>query len=52
MGVTLVYLDVAMSPEYVDDLWNLSKVSQKDRPTLLLRANDSLHKIPASCAVD
>lgn len=45
LGVNVVHLDV--SRHSVEGLANPEKVSRKDRPTFLLRADDSMHKINA-----
>lgn len=44
LGVNLVHLDVARHAD-VDLIVDKSKVSRKDKPTFLLRADDGLHKI-------
>jgi hypothetical protein len=46
LGVNLVHLDVTRHAN-VDQLVDVSKVSRKDKPTFLLRADDGLHKIPS-----
>ena len=46
MEVNLVHLDVSRH-KGVEKLYDVKKVSRKDKPTFLLRADDSLHKIPA-----
>jgi hypothetical protein len=46
MGVDLVHLDVMRHD--VTGLVDKEKVMRKDNPTFLLRAEDSLHKIPTS----
>jgi len=46
MGVELVWLDVAK--QSCAGICDSAKVSSKDRPTLFLRANDSLHKVGGS----
>jgi hypothetical protein len=45
-GITLVHLDVSRH-QGVNRIYDVSKVSRKDKPTFLLRADDSLHKIPS-----
>jgi hypothetical protein len=44
LGVNLVHLDVARHAD-IDLIVDKSKVSRKDKPTFLLRADDGLHKI-------
>lgn len=44
LGIDLVHLDV--SRHNVELLIDPSKISRKDKPTFLLRADDSLHKLP------
>ena len=46
MDVNLVHLDVSRH-KGVEKLYDVKKVSRKDKPTFLLRADDSLHKIAA-----
>lgn len=43
-GINLVHLDVSRHKD-VEKLYDVKKVSRKDKPTFLLRADDSLHKI-------
>ena len=43
LAIDLVHLDVAR--HNVELLCDPSKISRKDKPTFLLRANDSLHKV-------
>ena len=44
--INLVHLDVSRH-QGVNRIYDVSKVSRKDKPTFLLRADDSLHKIPS-----
>ena len=44
--INLVHLDVSRH-QGVNRVYDVSKVSRKDKPTFLLRADDSLHKIPS-----
>ena len=44
--ITLVHLDVSRH-QGVNRIYDVSKVSRKDKPTFLLRADDSLHRIPS-----
>jgi len=44
LGINLVHLDV--SRHQIDSMADPSKISNKNKPTFLLRADDSLHKIP------
>ena len=47
LGVNLVHLDVSRHAN-VDLIVDIEKVSRKDKPTFLLRADDGLHKIQSS----
>lgn len=47
LGVNLVHLDVSRHAN-VDLIVDIEKVSRKDKPTFLLRADDGLHKIESS----
>lgn len=44
--INLVHLDVSRH-QGVNRIYDVSKVSRKDKPTFLLRADDSLHRIPS-----
>ena len=44
--INLVHLDVSRH-QGVNRIYDVSKVSRKDKPTFLLRADDSLHQIPS-----
>ena len=44
--INLVHFDVSRQ-QGVNRIYDVSKVSRKDKPTFLLRADDSLHKIPS-----
>ena len=46
MGINLVHLDVRRHD--VTGFCDKAKVSRKDKPSFFLRAEDSLHKIPAN----
>lgn len=50
LGINLVHLDVQRHD--VKGLCDINKVSRKDKPTFLLRAEDSLHKINPSAVND
>jgi hypothetical protein len=47
----LVMIDVAQS-DSKSILCDPSKVSRKDKPTVMIRANDSVYKVPAESALD
>jgi len=44
MDINLVHLDVSRHKD-IDKLYDVEKISRKDKPTFLLRADDSLHKL-------